>query len=71
MPDEPNLDRFSRPLWRERPIRKPSEEEMEDYAYERRLEQLEARMEERRRVAADPYYPPAWAEQENLESEDE
>ena len=70
--DEPNLDRFSRPLWRERPIRKPSEEEMEDYGYERRLELLEERMEARRRAAAsrDPFYPPAWAEEEGEDETD-
>jgi len=70
--DEPNLDRFSHPLWGEKPRRKASEEEMEDYAYERRLELLEERMEDRRRAAAsqDPYYPPVWAEQETTESEE-
>jgi len=73
MPDEPNLDRFSHRLWREIPDITPSDYE-DDYSYERHLERLEDRMEARRRAAVnrDPFYPPAWAMEENqIESEDE
>ncbi|GBF73171.1 hypothetical protein PA598K_01456 [Paenibacillus sp. 598K] len=69
MPDEPNLDRFSRPLWRELPFRKPSEDEMEDYREQERIDRYEAAERARReaRVRRDPFYPPAWAEEEGFD----
>lgn len=56
--NEPDLDRFSRPLWDERPLRKPSEDELADYKEqeaERRAELAQQRREAARQAERREY----------------